>query len=433
MRNRGRTGFFAGVIAIVSLVLGACSGMGTADRDQSAQRSTAANRQILLTVRTPGALAAGLTGAPSQRYLNRRYGATPAVDRTLNQLARDHDLQRVDGWPIESLGVYCEVYEIPAGASVDEVVARVSSDSRVDLVQRMNLFRTESTRYDDPYVELQSAAVELEVEQAHRSATGRDVLIAIVDSGIDAGHPDLRGRITVARNLVDPRKSARSGEVHGTAVAGVIASAVNNSEGIIGVAPDVSIAALRACWAIEPGGTAAQCSSFSLAQAFDVARRLAPKVLNLSLAGPEDALLSRLLDRIIAAGIVVVAAQPETPSDGARFPASHPGVLVAHASDDSPDTASHYRLGAPAKEVLTTMPGASYAFLSGNSLAAAHTTGVIALLMEREPALDVERIAALLAETMTASTGRYSINACRALDRLNGTQICDRATEVARF
>jgi hypothetical protein len=53
--------------------------------------------------------------------------------------------------------------------------------------------------------------------------------------------------------------------------------------------------------------------------------------------------------------------------------------------------------------------------------------------MEREPALDVERIAALLAETMTASTGRYSINACRALDRLNGTQICDRATEVARF
>jgi subtilisin family serine protease len=238
--------------------------------------------------------------------------------------------------------------------------------------------------------------------------------------------------VRLERNLVDAHKSPR-GEVHGTAVAGVIASVVNNSEGIIGVAPDASIAALRACWPVAAGSPTAQCSSFSLAQALDVVYRLAPKVLNLSLAGPEDPLLARLLDRITARGIVVVAAEPEA-RGAARFPAAHPRVLVAHSSADPPGADGHYRFGAPATEVLTTTPGASYAFLSGNSLAAAHTTGVIALLMEHAPDLDVDSIAVLLAETTTAAaTGLRSINACRALDRLNGTRLCDRSLELVRF
>jgi subtilisin family serine protease len=108
-------------------------------------------------------------------------------------------------------------------------------------------------------------------------------------------------------------------------------------------------------------------------------------------------------------------------------------VIVAHSSSETVPEPSPYRLGAPATEVLTTTPGASYAFLSGNSLAAAHTTGVVALLMEREPTLDVERITALLSGTMTGSTGYQSINACRALDRLTGNELCARAAELARF
>ncbi len=116
----------------------------------------------------------------------------------------------------------------------------------------------------------------------------------------------------LARNLVAEHPLARDGEIHGTAIAGIIASAVNNREGIIGVAPDVSIAALRACWAVVDDGLAAQCSSFSLAQALEVALGLQPNVINLSLAGPDDPLLSRLLDRAIERGIVVVTAHPAT-------------------------------------------------------------------------------------------------------------------------
>ena len=63
-------------------------------------------------MRQPDSLAIGLTGAPNQRYAQRRYGPTPSVERILTQLAREHRLERVDGWSIASLSVYCEVFAV---------------------------------------------------------------------------------------------------------------------------------------------------------------------------------------------------------------------------------------------------------------------------------------------------------------------------------
>jgi subtilisin family serine protease len=403
--------------AVALLALAGCAGPRVvADGGDAPQ-------QILVTVRQAATTAAGLTGAPAQRYVQRRYGPSPSVDRILSQLAREHGLRRVDGWPIQSLDVYCEVYDVPAGRDVPALLDALQADSRVDLAQRMNTFVTQAARYYDPYVDLQSAAATLEVEEAHLLATGRGVSIAIIDSAIDADHPDLRGRVRIARDLVPAHAGAR-GELHGTAVAGVIASAVNNHEGIVGVAPDVSIAALRACWAVAADGLAARCSSFSLAQALELAIGLEPHIINLSLAGPDDPLLERLLDGALDRGIVVVAAHPATPGAEQAFPSSHPRVLAAHSSAVRVDSASPFVLAAPADEVLTTTPGAGYGFFTGNSLAAAHATGVVALLMERRPDLDVDRIAAILAATTTHSPGRASINACRAVGELAGTTRC---------
>src|SRR5688572_13933428 len=415
------------LLLVLAASLAACAtetAVRTAAMGGATESEAAAARQILVTVRQPATLAAGLTGAPNQRYLQRRYGPSPSVDHVLTQLAHEHGLRRVEGWPIQSLDVYCEVLTVPEERDVGEVLAALKRDPRVDLAQRMNLFNTQAAKYDDPYVELQSAATTMEVESAHQLATGRGVSIAIIDSAVDANHPDLRGRVRLARNLVTDHPLARSGEIHGTAIAGIIASAVNNREGIIGVAPDVSIAALRACWAIVDDGLAAQCSSFSLARALEVALGLRPNVINLSLAGPDDPLLSRLLDRAIERGIVVVTAHPASSSSSVAFPSSHPRVLTAHSSHVPVNSDSPYTLAAPANEVLTTTPGAGYAFLTGNSLAAAHATGVVALLMEREPDLDAERIAAILTATTTYSAGSASINACRALERVAGTASC---------
>jgi subtilisin family serine protease len=417
-----------------AVLLAGCAGSAvrTTTAADATAAAAAAARQILITVRQPATLAAGLTGAPNQRYVQRRYGPSPSVDRVLTQLAHEHGLRRVEGWAIQSIDVYCEVLTVPEGLDVGAVLAALNDDPRVDLAQRMNLFDTQAAKYDDPYLELQSAATAMEVERAHELATGRGVSIAIIDSAIDADHPDLRGRVRLARNLVAEHPLARDGEVHGTAIAGVIASAVNNREGIIGVAPDVSIAALRACWPVAANALAAQCSSFSLARALEVALGLHPNVINLSLAGPDDPLLSRLLDRVIERGIIVVTAHPASSASSVAFPSSHPGVLTAHSSLVAVNSASPYTLAAPADEVLTTTPGAGYAFLTGNSLAAAHTTGVIALLMERQPDLDAERIAAILTATTTYSAGSASINACRAVARLAGPGSCV-AGSTARF
>jgi len=409
------------VAAFFAFVLTGCVTTGVV-RDPAANADDTAARQILVTVHQPAAMVAGLTGPPNQRYLQRRYGPSPSVDRILTQLAHEHGLRRIEGWPIQSLDLYCEVLVVPQGRDVVAVIDEIGRDPRVDLAQRMNMFRTQAARYDDPYLDLQSAAAAMEVEQAHELATGRGVSIAIIDSAIDADHPDLRGRVRVARNLVAEHRQPRGGEIHGTAIAGIIASAVNNHEGIIGVAPDVSIAALRACWAITDGDLAAQCSSFSLARALEVALTLRPDVINLSLAGPDDRLLTRLLDRVIERGIVVVTAHPLVASSS--FPSSHPFVLTAHSSTTPVNSPSPYILAAPANEVLTTTPGSRYAFLTGNSLAAAHTTGVVALLMERQPDLDAERIAAILTSTTTYSAGSASINACRAVARVTGTASC---------
>jgi subtilisin family serine protease len=428
-RQRGRV-WLALALALLG---GGCASTSATHDSATADLTAAAGRQVVLTVRQPEAFSLGLTGTPSQRYLQRRYGPTPSVERILTQLAREHELERVDGWPIESLQVYCEVFAVPGDRPLADVIAALDADPRVELVQPMHLFDTQTTRYDDPYVELQSAAVQMDIEEAHQIATGRGVSIAIIDSAVDASHPDLRGRVRLTRDLVNERQHPRDGEVHGTAVAGIIASAANNREGIVGVAPDVSIASLRACWSVTPESIAAQCSTFSLARALEMALNLKPNVVNLSLSGPDDPLLSSLLDEVIARGIVVVAAQPEHGDTIHIFPASHPKVLSAHSSLDASAAPSRYALGAPAIEVLTTTPGARYAFLTGNSLAAAHASGVVALLMEREPLLDVDRIAALLIDTTIYSPGSASINACRALERLSGGASCPRSTELARF
>lgn len=421
----------AAAAVALTLLLSACA---TAPRSgpRAGVEADAYSRQLLVTIHQPESVAVGLTGPPSQRYLQRRYGASPSVERVLTTLAREHGLDRVDGWAIASLDVYCEVLAVPTGRDVDEVIRVLENDPRVELVQRMNLFTTQtSSRYDDPYRDLQTGALAMEVEQAHLLATGRGVSIAIIDSAVDAHHPDLRGRVRVARDLVPAHPALKTGEAHGTAVAGIIGSAVNNNEGIIGVAPDVSIAALRACWAVTADTLSAQCSSFSLARALETALTLRPQVINLSLAGPEDPLLSRLLDEALARGIIVVAAQPVAAD--APFPASHPKVLTAHAAALAKETRSPFELGAPGTEVLTTLPGASYAFLTGNSLAAAHLTGAVALLKERDPSLDADRVAALLASSTTYSAGRASINACRALEELAGAHLCAPEVELAKF
>jgi subtilisin family serine protease len=380
-------------------------------------------RQILLTIHQDDDLAIQLRGAPSTRYLTRRgYGPTPAVERTLTDIAKKHGLMRVEGWLISSLDAYCEVFAVAPGVDIDRLLAALNDDPRVELAQRMNVFQTQLSAYDDPYADLQESVLDLEIEPAHELATGRGVTVAVIDSGIDAKHPDLHGRVAVSRNFVAAPRSEH-GEIHGTAIAGIIASQVNNKEGIVGVAPNAKVVALRACWAVTAGAPTAHCSTFSLALALEAAMGLQVQVINMSLAGPYDALLGELLDKVLERGITVVAAAADSATNAESFPASHTGILAAHAATGDSALAPR-TLKAPANEILTTMPNSGYAFLSGNSLAAAHVTGVVALLLEHAPTIGRADLLSVLEDSTNTARDTRSISACRALGHLTGTGPC---------
>lgn len=243
---------------------------------------------------------------------------------------------------------------------------------------------------------------ELGLHAAHRLATGRGVMIAVIDTGIDIKHPDLEGRVEVARNFVRHGRSSFGREIHGTAVAGIIAAG-RNGRGIVGAAPEAKIMALKACWQIGKSAHRAVCNSYTLALALDYAISHGAHIVNFSLTGPRDRILTQLIEVGHQQGVLTIAAAEEAQES---FPASLATVLaVVCDSFEGSQSRTLEALAAPGVDVLTTMPGGSWDFVSGSSFAAAHVSGVAALLLERLPELEPGRLAAFLRSSTNPPDG----------------------------
>jgi hypothetical protein len=321
--------------------------------------------------------------------------------RITNELALAYSLSIHQVWRMRSLPVRCVVYDLPPGASHELVLRRLAADPRVETAEPIRRYSTLEGGGEDPYAHLQHGAREIRLAPAHRWATGRGVRVAVVDTGVDVTHPDLQGRILAAQNFVDRGEKSFTRDVHGTAVAGVVAASAGNGAGIAGVAPGALLLALKACWPSGDDPAAAECDSYTLAKALDWGLAEGAQVLNLSLTGPRDPLLVRLLDAALDRGVAVVAAADEPPA----FPATHPGVIAVRAAGPGVEAASGGTLAAPGIDILTTVPGGGYEFLSGSSMAAAHVSGVVALLLERRPNLTAAAVAGLLAATSRPAEG----------------------------
>ncbi len=387
----------------------ACSSLPEPILEKSPGATVANGKQILVMLKE----------SPVRHYrpgpgLFRPYASAPASTREM-QIARELALMYgfvvISDWPMPSIGVRCFLGEIKADKSPEDVAAQVASDARVESAQPVRLFHT--LGHNDPLYGLQSSARLLRLDDLHRMATGKRVRIAEVDTGVDIGHPDLKGQILDAKNFVDGSDYVT--ESHGTAVAGIIVAKADNRIGIVGVAPDATLLALRACWQNPADAGGAVCSSFTLAKAIQYAILRHANVLNLSLAGPPDRILERLIDQAIENGMSVVGAiDPAFPSNS--FPASHVGVLAVAAAGTQGSLS--LAINAPGDHVLTTTPDAGWEFVSGSSFAAAHVTGIAALLLEISPALKPADIHAMLHEHMAGETLAAEgsvLNACSLL------------------
>jgi type VII secretion-associated serine protease mycosin len=251
----------------------------------------------------------------------------------------------------------------------------------------------------DTYRESQWDFAELRVADAWPASTGAGVTVAVLDTGVDATHPDLVGQVLPGADLITGAGDAGDDpNGHGTHVAGVVAALTGNDLGVSSIAPDAKILPVRV---LDAGGngylsTAAAGVVYAADHGADV--------INMSIAArTSEAALTNAIAYARASGVVVVAAAGNERGLGspASYPAAEPGV-IAVAATDSNDTVAGYStagdyvdVAAPGTNILSTFPvakGYDFAYSSGTSMASPHVAAVAALLKALDRTLSPDQI-----------------------------------------
>lgn len=372
------------LIVLVALLATGCA--NRTDYSRLGDSPSVVERRLLVTF-VDRTINRKLPGNALDSYrLHGQYGNSGWSERVARELAERYRLQFVAQWPVTELGVSCVVYEVPETLPLPQIMNALQKDQDVSSVQQMQTFNVLNDRhsairpYSDPYLQLQTGFQSLGIEKLHRFSTGQGIRIALIDTGVDVDHPDLKGQISYSENVAPEPRDHDLAEIHGTAVAGVLSARADNGIGIAGIAPEAEILAFRACWPDKPGSLAARCNTFTLALALNQAIRLKSRIINLSLSGPEDPLLKMLIEKALSEGIIVIAAVPDKDRIGS-FPANIPGVLAVGRGGE----AEKPSFVAPGQDILTTVPHESYDFMTGSSFATPHVAGVIALLLQLHP------------------------------------------------
>lgn len=233
---------------------------------------------------------------------------------------------------------------------------------------------------------------------AWRYSAGEGVKVGVIDTGVNANHPDLQEAVKGGLNLVDQSRPPGDDNGHGTHVAGIIA-ARNNRWGVVGVAPACSIYALKAFDSRGTGSVSLIIAALQWCVENDI------RVVNMSFGGQENRALGRAVQVALDAGLVLVAAAGnDGRPNSVDFPARHQGVVAVTAltADDRLANFSSWGpevdLAAPGARILSTY-GDGYKELSGTSMAAPHVTGTVALVLARAPRLSGEHVVQLLKRT----------------------------------
>ncbi|MYU22847.1 type VII secretion-associated serine protease mycosin [Streptomyces sp. SID8352] len=259
----------------------------------------------------------------------------------------------------------------------------------------------------------------LHTEEAWRTTKGAGVTVAVLDTGVEADHPDLVGNVLTGRDLVGfgARRGERSWARHGTAMAGIIAGhghGPGNSEGVMGVAPEARILPVRVI--LEDGdpsrANARKTRGNALAEGIRWAADHGADVINLSLgddsasAHPEAA-EDEAIQYALAKDVVVVASAGNggEKGDHVSYPAAYPGVIAATAVDRYGTRAAfstrrwYASVSAPGVDVIIADPDHRYYEGWGTSAASAFVSGAVALVKSAHPGLSPAQIRTVLEET----------------------------------
>lgn len=217
----------------------------------------------------------------------------------------------------------------------------------------------------------------IKANEVWSKSTGRRIKVAILDSGI-SGHKDLlvKGEF----NVIEPGKPAKDDSGHGTLVAGIIA-AKNNNIGVVGVAPDVELYAVKILNASGSGYLP------DLVKGIEWCRKNHIQIINLSVTVNRDfPVLKESVAKAINEGIIIVASAGNTNAGNVTYPAAYPGVISVGSIDKNEKLDKFSSVGkvdffAPGVNILSTFNDGSYAIMSGTSMAAPHISGLLALML----------------------------------------------------
>ena len=342
---------------------------------------------------------------------------------------------------------------LPQGGSVEEAVAKLRKDPNVEFAYP-NYIRKVCGTPNDPQYSQQWALPKIGAPAAWDITAGiPEVVIAIIDTGIDYNHQDLFDKVWVNPDIAADRNgdgkidlndldlngnriieqselnqfgadkdvigydfvsvsssSVASGEDpaprdnnpmdvlgHGTHCAGIAAAATNNGIGIAGVAPNCRIMAIRAGYKDPSGNGSLQDADIE--QAILYAIDNGAKVISMSFGGSNSAAVwADEIKAAYAANIVLVAAAGNDNASSKFYPAAMDGVIAVAATDQNDNKASFSNYGdwvdvaAPGVSILSTLPNNSYASWSGTSMACPHVAGIAALILSKDPTLSNEKV-----------------------------------------
>ena len=231
----------------------------------------------------------------------------------------------------------------------------------------------------------------LKLPEVHRALRGDNVDIAVIDSQIDAKHPDLSG-VTSSYDATGIQENAHP---HGTGMAGAIIA----HQRLMGVAPNAHVLAIHA---FTTKAASPESTTFSILKALDYAVAHNVRLINMSFAGPRDPTLERAIKAAYDKGVIIIAAAGNTgPKSPPLYPGADPNVIAVTATDmddklfSGANRGKYVAIAAPGVDILVPAPNSAYQLTTGTSVATAHITGIVALMLERNPKLtpaDVRRI-----------------------------------------
>ncbi len=346
--------------------------------------------------------------AIAQAALDRRIIASEIVaeidgalsDAQADELARRHGLVRLESQNFPLIGGTIGLFRVTDRRPVETARSELATEAGVRSAQPNFRYVLQQQKQEQKAVTegdpAQYALAKLRLPEAHTLAHGANVIVAVIDSGIDVRHPELAGAIAAS---FDALGSKEGPHVHGTGIAGAIVAHAR----LMGSAPAAKILAIRAFGVAQSG---AESSSFVILKGLDYAASHGAQIINMSFAGPKDALIERGIAAVAAKGIVMVAAAGNA---GAKspplYPAANENVIAVSATDDqdrlfsASNRGGYVAVAAPGVDIFLPAPDDKYQMTSGTSFSAAYVSGIAALALERNPALKPGDIRAILMKT----------------------------------